>query len=270
LSEQTGGRERAWSPATSGRIPHLISAKKPKRIHHSCGSPRRALRVALRCVTVYVLACRSHWFRIDPYFRALHQHLSRLRPLHHLENNIVQTTARRPNRWPRRDVHDPCADLFSLRIRISRFGGFSAALLGGMARRALHGSVRRQLIVKEHGNSHFPKALLVLTSSSPAKRGAPSRAAFFGTPVSAALHLPHEHRSSVDIQRRPTQLVPRASFRAPFTSEYWVSAISSAPAMSGFCSRRLVSWLVMMPAIKFYGQLAGNTPNLSSTISIPF
>src|SRR5207248_11350486 len=31
----------------------------------------------------------------------------------------------------------------------------------------------------------------------------------------------------------------------------------------------IISWLVMMPAIKFYGQLAGNTPIYPSTIPIP-
>ncbi len=42
------------------------------------------------------------------------------------------------------------------------------------------------------------------------------------------------------------------------------------PRVSGILfAGGIVSWLVMMPAIKFYGQLAGNTPIYPSTIPIP-
>ena len=42
------------------------------------------------------------------------------------------------------------------------------------------------------------------------------------------------------------------------------------PARGGdFFAGGIVSWLVIMPAIKFFGQLAGNTPLYPSTIPIP-
>jgi len=65
-------------------------------------------------------------------------------------------------------------------------------------------------------------------------------------------------------------LVPGASFRAAITSEYLGVGYIIGPRVSGILfAGGIVSWLVMMPAIKFYGQLAGNTPIYPSTIPIP-
>jgi uncharacterized oligopeptide transporter (OPT) family protein len=63
---------------------------------------------------------------------------------------------------------------------------------------------------------------------------------------------------------------PGASFRAAITSEYLGVGYIIGPKVSGILfAGGIVSWLVIMPAIKFYGQLAGNTPIYPSTIPIP-
>jgi len=63
---------------------------------------------------------------------------------------------------------------------------------------------------------------------------------------------------------------PGASFRAAITSEYLGVGYIIGPKVSGLLfAGGIISWLVMMPAIKFYGQLAGNTPIYPSTIPIP-
>src|SRR6266446_1296875 len=63
---------------------------------------------------------------------------------------------------------------------------------------------------------------------------------------------------------------PGASFRAAITSEYLGVGYIIGPRVSGILfAGGIISWLVMMPAIKFYGQLAGNTPLYPSTVPIP-
>jgi uncharacterized oligopeptide transporter (OPT) family protein len=70
-------------------------------------------------------------------------------------------------------------------------------------------------------------------------------------------------------ENRPTWY-PGASFRAAITSEYLGVGYIIGPRVSGILfAGGIVSWLVIMPAIKFYGQLAGNTPLYPSTIPIP-
>jgi uncharacterized oligopeptide transporter (OPT) family protein len=63
---------------------------------------------------------------------------------------------------------------------------------------------------------------------------------------------------------------PGASFRMAITSEYLGVGYIIGPRVSGILfAGGIISWLVMMPAIKFYGQLAGNAPIYPSTIPIP-
>jgi uncharacterized oligopeptide transporter (OPT) family protein len=63
---------------------------------------------------------------------------------------------------------------------------------------------------------------------------------------------------------------PGASFRAAVTSEYLGVGYIIGPKVAGILfAGGIVSWLVVMPAIKFFGQLAGNTPIYPSTVPIP-
>src|SRR4029077_422927 len=63
---------------------------------------------------------------------------------------------------------------------------------------------------------------------------------------------------------------PGASLRAAITSGYLGVRYIIGPRVSGILfAGGICSWLVMMAAIKFYGQLAGRTPIYPSTIPIP-
>src|SRR5207248_8413101 len=59
-------------------------------------------------------------------------------------------------------------------------------------------------------------------------------------------------------------------FRVAITSEYLgVGYIIGSRVAGILFAGGIISWLVIMPAIKFYGQLAGNVPIYPSTIPIP-
>ena len=63
---------------------------------------------------------------------------------------------------------------------------------------------------------------------------------------------------------------PGASFRATITSEYLGVGYIIGPKVAGILfAGGVISWLLVMPAIQFFGQLAGNTPIYPSTIPIP-
>ena len=70
-------------------------------------------------------------------------------------------------------------------------------------------------------------------------------------------------------ENRPAWL-PGASFRMTITSEYLGVGYIIGPKVSGILfAGGVVSWLLIMPAIKFFGQLSGNTPIYPATIPIP-
>ena len=61
-----------------------------------------------------------------------------------------------------------------------------------------------------------------------------------------------------------------ASFRVTITSEYLGVGYIIGSRVSGILfAGGIISWLVIMPAIRFYGQLANNVPIYPSTIPIP-
>src|SRR6266851_5373654 len=97
------------------------------------------------------------------------------------------------------------------------------------------------------------------------------RTRLLGTRPRRRLHLPDEHRASVD---RAAGKSPKLVSRRILPSRYhfgisW-SRLHHRPARSWHPLRWRHHFLaVMMPAIKFYGQIAGNTPIYPSTIPIP-
>ena len=61
-----------------------------------------------------------------------------------------------------------------------------------------------------------------------------------------------------------------ASFRVAITSEYLGVGYIIGSRVSGILfAGGIISWLVIMPAIRFYGQLANNVPIYPGTIPIP-
>src|SRR5207302_10886220 len=63
---------------------------------------------------------------------------------------------------------------------------------------------------------------------------------------------------------------PGASFRATITSEYLGVGYIIGPRVAGILfAGGVISWLLVMPAIQFFRQLAGNTPIHPPPIPIP-
>src|SRR3974390_2601854 len=63
---------------------------------------------------------------------------------------------------------------------------------------------------------------------------------------------------------------PGASVRTAIPSEYLGVGYIVGPRVSGtLFAGGVISWLVLMPAIKFFGSLSPNTPLYPSTVPIP-
>jgi uncharacterized oligopeptide transporter (OPT) family protein len=132
--------------------------------------------------------------------------------------------------------------------------------------------LRRQLIVKEHGNLTFPEGTAcadVLVAGE--KGGSFAGRVFWGLGLGGVYtFLMNTVQAWTSQPENRPAWYPGASFRAAITSEYLGVGYIIGPKVSGILfAGGIVSWLVIMPAIKFYGQLAGNTPIYPSTIPIP-
>jgi uncharacterized oligopeptide transporter (OPT) family protein len=132
--------------------------------------------------------------------------------------------------------------------------------------------LRRQLIVKEHGNLSFPEGTACADVLVSGERGGS-----FAGRVFWGLGLGGIYTFLMNtVQAWPSQpesrpaWFPGASFRAAITSEYLGVGYIIGSRVSGILfAGGIVSWLVIMPAIKFYGQLANGVPIYPSTIPIP-
>jgi uncharacterized oligopeptide transporter (OPT) family protein len=132
--------------------------------------------------------------------------------------------------------------------------------------------IRRQLIVKEHGNLAFPEGTACADVLVAGERGGSfAGRVFWGLGLGGVYTFLMKSALAWTEQPegRPSWF-PGASFRANITSEYLGVGYIIGPRVSGILfAGGIISWLVMMPAIKFYGQLAGNTPIYPSTVPIP-
>jgi len=190
-----------------------------------------------------------------------------------LENNIVQTTGSAGESLA-------AGVMFTLPALI--FLGFSSdftfwrifpiALLGGWLGVLFMVPIRRQLIVKEHGNLVFPEGTACADVLVAGERGGSfAGRVFWGLGLGGVYTflMNTVQAWTAQPEARPSWF-PGASFRAAITSEYLGVGYIIGPRVAGILfAGGIVSWLVMMPAIKFYGQLAGNTPIYPSTIPIP-
>src|SRR5262249_37238750 len=149
---------------------------------------------------------------------------------------------------------------------------FPLALLGGWLGVLFMVPIRRQLIVKEHGNLSFPEGTACADVLVAGERGGS-----FAGRVFLGLGLGGLHTLLMKTclawteppEGRPSWF-PGASFRATVTTEYLGVGYIIGSRVSGILfAGGIISWLVMIPAIKFYGQLANNQPIYPSTIPIP-
>jgi putative OPT family oligopeptide transporter len=190
-----------------------------------------------------------------------------------LENNIVQTTGSAGESLAAGVMFTlPALIFLGFGSEFTFWRIFPMALLGGWLGVLFMIPLRRQLIVKEHGNLSFPEGTAcadVLVAGE--KGGSFAGRVFWGLGLGGfyTFLMNTVQAWTGQPENRPSWY-PGASFRAAITSEYLGVGYIIGPRVSGILfAGGIVSWLVMMPAIKFYGQLAGSTPIYPSTIPIP-
>jgi len=190
-----------------------------------------------------------------------------------LENNIVQTTGSAGESLAAGVMFTiPALIFLGFGSEFTFWRIFPLALLGGWLGVLFMVPLRRQLIVKEHGNLIFPEGTACADVLVAGERGGSfAGRVFWGLGLGGVYTFLMNTVQAWTSQPegRPTWF-PGASFRAAITSEYLGVGYIIGPRVSGILfAGGIISWLVMMPAIKFYGQLAGNTPIYPSTIPIP-
>jgi putative OPT family oligopeptide transporter len=188
-----------------------------------------------------------------------------------LENNIVQTIG---------SAGESVAGgvIFTLPALI--FLGFSLeytrilllALIGGWLGVLFMVPLRRQLIVKEHENLLYPEGTAcadVLVAGD--KGGSFASRVFYGLGLGSVYTLFQNENALAILNPSPTYnpgWLPGASLRAAITPEYLGVGYIIGPRIAGVIfAGGVFSWLLMMPAIKFFGSLVP-TPIYPSTVPI--
>jgi putative OPT family oligopeptide transporter len=190
-----------------------------------------------------------------------------------LENNIVQTTGSAGESLAAGVMFTlPALIFLGFGTEFTFLRIFPLALLGGWLGVLFMVPIRRQLIVKEHGNLAFPEGTACADVLVAGERGGSfAGRVFWGLGLGGVytFFMNTLQAWTGQPEARPNWF-PGASFRAAITSEYLGVGYIIGPRVSGILfAGGIISWLVMMPAIRFYGQLAGNTPIYPSTIPIP-
>jgi uncharacterized oligopeptide transporter (OPT) family protein len=131
--------------------------------------------------------------------------------------------------------------------------------------------LRRQLIVKEHGVLTFPEGTAcadVLVAGE--KGGSFAGRVFWGLGLGGIYtFLMNTFQMWPGQPEYRPKWLPGSSFRAAITSEYLGVGYIIGPRVAGtLLAGGVFSWLVLMPAIKFFGALGGNQALYPSTIPI--
>jgi putative OPT family oligopeptide transporter len=190
-----------------------------------------------------------------------------------LENNIVQTTGSAGESLAAGVMFTiPALIFLGFGSEFTFWRVFPLALLGGWLGVLFMVPLRRQLIVKEHGNLSFPEGTAcadVLVSGE--RGGSFAGRVFWGLGLGGVYtFLMNTVQAWTSQPEARPAWFPGASFRAAITSEYLGVGYIIGSRVSGILfAGGIVSWLVIMPAINFYGQLANGVPIYPSTIPIP-
>ncbi|MGH9725278.1 MAG: OPT family oligopeptide transporter, partial [Candidatus Acidiferrales bacterium] len=159
---------------------------------------------------------------------------------------------------------------FSLNTEYWRI--FFLALIGGWLGVLFMIPLRRQLIVKEHGNLTFPEGTACADVLVAGERGGSFAGRVFwglglGGIYTFAMNTLGMWPGQPEYQ---PQWLPGASFRAAVTAEYLGVGYIIGPRVAGtLFAGGVISWLVLMPAIKFFGSLTPAVPLYPSTVPIP-
>ena len=276
MSEQTGGREKAWSStAPPGEFRSYVSAEEsPKEFTIRAIVLGALFGLLFGAVTVYVGLRAGLTVSASIPISVLS--ISILRAFGRstiLENNIVQTTGSAGESLAAGVMFTiPALIFLGFGSEFTFWRIFPLALLGGWLGVLFMVPLRRQLIVKEHGNLAFPEGTACADVLVAGERGGSfAGRVFWGLGLGGVYtFLMNTVQAWTSQPEGRPSWFPGASFRAAITSEYLGVGYIIGPRVAGILfAGGIVSWLVMMPAIKFYGQLAANTPIYPSTIPIP-
>jgi putative OPT family oligopeptide transporter len=176
-----------------------------------------------------------------------------------LENNIVQTTGSAGESVAAGVIFTlPALIFLGFPLELSRI--FLLALFGGWLGVLFMIPLRRQLIVKEHANLVYPEGTAcadVLIAGE--KGGSFASRVFYGLGLGGVYTLLQNSNALGVLRETPTynpSWLPGASLRAAITSEYLGVGYIIGPKVAGVIfAGGVFSWLVMMPAIKFFGSL---------------
>ena len=188
-----------------------------------------------------------------------------------LENNIVQTTGSAGESVAGGVIFTlPAVIFLGFPLEYTRI--FLLALIGGWLGVLFMIPLRRQLIVGEHGNLLYPEGAAcadVLVAGE--KGGSFASRVFYGLGLGGVYTLFQNENALAVINPTPNYSpawLPGASLRAATTSEYLGVGYIIGPKIAGVIfAGGVFSWLVMMPAIKFFGSMVP-TPIYPSTIPI--
>lgn len=173
-----------------------------------------------------------------------------------LENNIVQTAGSAGESVAAGAIFTlPALIFMGFPFEYSRI--FMLALIGGWIGVLFMIPLRRQLIVQEHGNLLYPEGTAcadVLVAGE--KGGTFASRVFWGLGLGGLYTF---LMATVQMwKQRPLYepaWLPGASFRAEITSEYLGVGYIIGPKIAGtIFAGGVFSWLVLMPAIKFFGE----------------
>ena len=190
-----------------------------------------------------------------------------------LENNIVQTTGSAGESLAAGVMFTiPALIFLGFGKEFTFWRIFPLALLGGWLGVLFMVPIRRQLIVKEHGNLSFPEGTACADVLVAGERGGSfAGRVFWGLGLGGVYTFLMKTCLAWTEQPegRPSWF-PGASFRANITAEYLGVGYIIGSRVSGILfAGGIISWLVIMPAIKFYGQYSANNPIYPSTVPIP-
>jgi putative OPT family oligopeptide transporter len=190
-----------------------------------------------------------------------------------LENNIVQTTGSAGESVAAGVIFTiPALIFLGFSLNTEYWRIFFLALIGGWLGVLFMIPLRRQLIVKEHGNLAFPEGTACADVLVAGERGGS-----FAGRVFWGLGLGGVYTFCMNTlgmwpgqpEYQPGWL-PGASFRAAITSEYLGVGYIIGPRVAGtLFAGGVISWLVLMPTIRFFGSLAPGVALYPSTVPIP-
>lgn len=190
--------------------------------------------------------------------RALSRYLPPFGPPTILENNIVQTTGSAGESVAAGVIFTMPALIFLGFSLPGYFRLFVLALIGGWLGVVFMIPLRRQLIVKEHGNLLYPEGTACADVLIAGDRGGSfAGRVFYGLGLGGAYTMFQNSHIFAAFPETPNYSpsgIPGASIRANVTSEYLGVGYIIGPKVAGIIfAGGVFSWLVMMPAIKFFG-----------------